>query len=74
MAELPEWLIAAGMAAYLGLVLLAVIVAIVSKHWTFLQSVLWVLVILAVPLVGSVLFLILDARAGGEALAAQRTG
>jgi uncharacterized protein YacL len=66
LSDLPSWLIVAALAAYIALVLTALIFAILSKNWSFFQSLLWVVVILVVPLLGSVLFFVVDAKFGRE--------
>jgi hypothetical protein len=60
------WLFVAALAAYIALVLTAVIFAILSKNWSVFQSLLWVVVLLVVPLLGSVLFFVVDAKFGRE--------
>ncbi|MGI5215645.1 hypothetical protein [Plantactinospora sp. CA-290183] len=48
------------MIAASALVLTALLYAVIGRRWSFGQSVLWVVVILLVPLLGSVVFLVVD--------------
>ncbi|GAB3413892.1 hypothetical protein [Flindersiella endophytica] len=66
LSELPSWLFVAVLAAYIAMVLTALIFAILSRNWSFFQSLLWVVVVLAVPLLGSVLFFVVDAKFSRE--------
>jgi hypothetical protein len=48
--------------AEFSLVITAVLFVIFSSRWTLGESVLWILVILFIPLIGSIVFLVVDER------------